>query len=114
LPPPAEGSTEVAARVAAARDIQNARYAGLGLSNIRTNAEAPASVLETIAQPDAAGTKLLREASESMRLSARAYHRVLRVARTLADLDAAEKITRLHLAEALSYRALADDLQRAA
>jgi magnesium chelatase family protein len=49
-----------------------------------------------------------------MRLSARAYHRVLRVARTLADLDAAEKITRLHLAEALSYRALADDVQRAA
>jgi Magnesium chelatase, subunit ChlI C-terminal len=54
------------------------------------------------------------EASETMRLSARAYHRVLRVARTLADLDGAEKITRLHLAEALSYRALADDLQRAA
>ena len=114
LPPPAEGSKEVAARVAAARDIQAARYAGIGLPNIRTNAEAPASVLETIAQPDAAGTKLLREASETMRLSARAYHRVLRVARTLADLDGAEKITRLHLAEALSYRALADDLQRAA
>jgi magnesium chelatase family protein len=110
LPPPAEGSAEVAARVAAARDIQTARYAGIGLANIRTNAEAPASVLETIAQPDAAGTKLLREASETMRLSARAYHRVLRVARTLADLDGAEKITRLHLAEALSYRALADDL----
>jgi magnesium chelatase family protein len=58
--------------------------------------------------------KLLHEASETMRLSARAYHRVLRVARTLADLDGADKITRLHLAEALSYRALADDLQRAA
>jgi magnesium chelatase family protein len=114
LPPPAEGSAEVAARVAAARDRQAARYANIGLPNFRTNAEAPASVLETIAQPDAAGTKLLREASETMRLSARAYHRVLRVARTLADLDAAEKITRLHLAEALSYRALADDLQRAA
>ncbi len=91
-----------------------ARYAALGLPNVRTNAEAPAAVLETIAQTDAAGTKLLREASESMRLSARAYHRILRVARTLADLDAAESITRLHLAEALSYRALADDLQRAA
>ncbi len=71
-------------------------------------------MLETIAPTDAAGTKLLREASETMRLSARAYHRVLRVARTLADLDAATNITRLHLAEALSYRALADDLQRAA
>jgi magnesium chelatase family protein len=114
LPPPAEGSAEVAARVAAARDVQTARYAAIGLSNIRTNAEAPASVLETIAQPDAQGLKLLREASETMRLSARGYHRVLRVARTLADLDGAEKISRLHLAEALSYRALADDLRRAA
>ena len=114
LPPSAEGSVEVAARVAAARDIQLTRYAALGLPDIRTNAEAPASVLETIAQPDAQGTKLLRDASEAMRLSARGYHRVLRVARTLADLDGADKIGRLHLAEALSYRALADDLRRAA
>jgi magnesium chelatase family protein len=107
-------SVEVAARVAAARDVQTARYAKIGLPHIRTNAEAPASVLETIAQPDAQGLKLLRDASETMRLSARGYHRVLRVARTLADLDGAEKISRLHLAEALSYRALADDLRRAA
>jgi magnesium chelatase family protein len=114
LPPPAEGSAEVAARVAAARDIQIKRYAQAGLPNIRTNAEAPASVLETIAQPDAQGLKLLREASETMRLSARGYHRVLRVARTLADLDGADKVGRLHLAEALSYRALADDVRRAA
>jgi magnesium chelatase family protein len=114
LPPPAEGSAEVALRVAAARDIQMARYAAAGLPHIRTNAEAPASVLETIAQPDAQGTKLLRDAAETMRLSARGYHRVLRVARTLADLDGAEKIERLHLAEALSYRALAEDLRRAA
>jgi len=57
---------------------------------------------------------LLRDAAETMRLSARGYHRVLRVARTLADLDGAEKIGRLHLAEALSYRALAEDLRRAA
>src|ERR1700689_3281688 len=114
LPPPAEGSAEVAARVAAARDIQLARYAACGLPRVRTNAEAPASVLETIAQPDAQGTKLLRDAAETMRLSARGYHRVLRVARPLADLDGAEKIGRLHLAEALSYRALAEDLRRAA
>jgi magnesium chelatase family protein len=109
LPPPAEGSAEVAARVAAARDIQRTRYAAAGLSQIRTNAEAPASVLETVAQPDAHGTKLLRDAAETMRLSARGYHRVLRV----ADLDGADKIGRLHLAEALSYRALAEDLRRA-
>jgi len=114
LPPPAEGSAEVAARVAAARDIQMARYAACGLPRVRTNAEAPASVLETVAQPDAQGTRLLRDAAETMRLSARGYHRVLRVARTLADLDGAEKIGRLHLAEALSYRALAEDLRRAA
>jgi magnesium chelatase family protein len=109
LPPPAEGSKQVAARVAAARDIQLARYAAAGLPNIRTNAEAPASVLDEIAKPDAPGQKLLREAAETMRLSARGYHRVLRVARTLADLDRANKVGRLHLAEALSYRALAEE-----
>ena len=114
LPPSAEGSAEVAARVAAARDIQLARYTAAGLPKIRTNAEAPASLLEEIAQPDAQGTKLLRDAAETMRLSARGYHRVLRVARTLADLDGADKVGRLHLAEALSYRALADDVRRAA
>lgn len=114
LPPPAEGSAEVAARVAAARDIQLARYADAGLPKIRTNAEAPASVLEDIAKPDAQGQKLLRDAAETMRLSARGYHRVLRVARTLADLDNADKIGRLHLAEALSYRALAEDVRQPA
>jgi magnesium chelatase family protein len=114
LPPPAEGSAEVAARVAAARELQGARYTAIGLPNIRTNAEAPAAVLETVAQPDAQGLKLLRDASETMRLSARGYHRVLRVARTLADLDRADTISRVHLAEALSYRALADDFRRAA
>ena len=114
LPPPAEGSSEVAARVAAARDIQLARYAALGLPKVRTNAEAPAAILEEIAKPDAQGQKLLRDAAESMRLSARGYHRVLRVARTLADLDHAEKIGRLRLAEALSYRALAEDVRQLA
>ncbi len=104
----------MASRVAAARDIQLTRYAAAGLPNIRTNAEAPASVLETVAQPDATGLKLLRDAAETMRLSARGYHRVLRVARTLADLDGADNIGRQHLAEALSYRALAEDVRRAA
>ena len=114
LPPAAEGSREVAARVAAARDIQLKRYAALGLAHIRTNSEAPASVLEQIATLDPQGSTLLREAADSMRLSARGYHRVLRVARTLADLDGTDKIGRVHLAEALSYRVLAEDLQRAA
>ncbi|MFL9501766.1 YifB family Mg chelatase-like AAA ATPase [Rhodopseudomonas palustris] len=114
LPPPAEGSAEVAARVAAAREVQRTRYASIGLPQIRTNAEAPAAVLETTAQPDSTGLKLLHEAAETMRLSARGYHRVLRVARTLADLDGCDRIGRVHLAEALSYRALADDQRRAA
>ena len=114
LPPPSEGSAEVAARVAAARHIQLARYQAMGLQKIRTNAEAPAAALEDIAKPDAAGLKLLRDASDTMRLSARGYHRVLRVARTLADLGGVETVGRLHIAEALSYRALAEDVRRAA
>jgi magnesium chelatase family protein len=100
--------------VAAARDLQRARYAAAGLTRVRTNAEAPAALLEQIAQPDPQGAKLLREAAETMRLSARGYHRVLRVARTLADLDGTERIGRVHLAEALSYRVLAEDVRRAA
>lgn len=114
LPPPAEGSAEVAARVAAARSLQTARYAAAGLAGTHTNASAPAAILETVAQPDKQGFALLKDAAETMRLSARGYHRVLRVARTLADLDGAAQIGRVHLAEALSYRALADEVRSAA
>jgi magnesium chelatase family protein len=71
-------------------------------------------VLEDVARPDTGGLTLLREAVDAIRLSARGYHRVLRVARTLADLDGTEKVGRVHLAEALSYRALADEIRRAA
>jgi magnesium chelatase family protein len=114
LPPPSEGSKEVAARVARAREMQLKRYEAIGLPGIRTNTQASGPVLEDVAKPDSAGLKLLRDAADAMRLSARGYHRVLRVARTLADLDGAEKVGRLHLAEALSYRALADEIRRAA
>jgi magnesium chelatase family protein len=114
LPPPSEGSREVAARVARARDIQTERYASLGLAGVRTNAQAAGSVLEEVARADGNGMSLLKDAADAMRLSARGYHRVLRVARTLADLDGAEKVGRVHLAEALSYRALADEVRRAA
>jgi magnesium chelatase family protein len=114
LPPPAEGSREVAARVARARDLQTERYTALGLADVRTNAQANGPVLEDVARPDKTGLALLRDAADAMRLSARGYHRVLRVARTLADLDGAERVGRIHLAEALSYRAMADELRRAA
>jgi magnesium chelatase family protein len=114
LPPPAEGSRDIAVRVARARAMQRERYAALGLVGVRTNAEANGPVLEEVAKPDASGLTLLRDAADAMRLSARGYHRVLRVARTLADLDGAEKVGRLHLAEALSYRAMADEIRRAA
>jgi magnesium chelatase family protein len=114
LPPPTEGSREVAARVHRARALQVERYAKLELSHVRTNAQAQSSVLEEVARPDNAGLALIREAAEAMRLSARGYHRVLRVARTLADLDGATNVTRVHIAEALSYRTRADEVRHAA
>jgi magnesium chelatase family protein len=108
LPPPAEGSREVGARVAAARALQAQRYAPRGLPAGTTNATCPSSVIEEVAQPDAGGRKLIQDASEAMRLSARGFHRVMRVARTLADLDAQANVSRVHLAEALSYRSRLD------
>jgi magnesium chelatase family protein len=94
--------------------MQSERYAAIGLPQLRTNADAHGSLLEDVARPDTAGLALLRDAADAMRLSARGYHRVLRVARTLADLDGADKVGRVHLAEALSYRALVDEVRRAA
>jgi magnesium chelatase family protein len=114
LPPPTEGSREVAERVALARERQATRYAAIGLPHVRSNAAVSGAILEDVARPDDSGLALLREAADAMRLSARGYHRVLRVARTLADLDGSAKVGRLHLAEALSYRALADEIRRAA
>lgn len=98
LPPPKEGTAEVAARVAAARDRQMDRNEGL------TNAELPQARLDLVAEPDAQGRDLLIQAAETLGLTARGYHRTLRVARTLADLSGSETVRRLHIAEALSHR----------
>ena len=114
--PAVEARRPVAA--AAGRRLGRGRGAGRGRPRpaagaLRPVARGPAhphqcrgrrQLLEEVATPDADGRKLLAEAAERMRLSARGYHRVLRVARTLADLDASDTIRRLHIAEALSYR----------
>lgn len=113
-PANAEKSTVVAARVANARAIQRERFAAHGLPGVTTNAQAPTSLVEEIAAPDAAGLSLLRDASEKLGFSARAYHRVLKVARTLADLDGADTVGRIHLAEAISYRMASERLAQAA
>jgi magnesium chelatase family protein len=102
-PAAAESSATVAARVAAARALQTERYRDAAVT-IRTNAEADGQWLERFATPDDAGRALLVEAAERMRLTARGYTRVLRVARTIADLAGAEQVGRIHVAEALSYR----------
>jgi len=111
LPAAPEGSVEVRARVTAARDRQRQRLAALqtveGLNvpaGMRTNSDCSGRILDLIATPDDAGLALLRQAADSLHLSARGFHRTLRVARTLADLDGVERVGRMHVAEALSYR----------
>lgn len=116
LPPPSETSEDVAARVAEARARQAARYAGAGDDlgpTIRTNADADGKLLERVATPDAEGQYLLKDATDRLRLTARGYHRVLRVARTLADLEGSENVRRLHIAEALTYRRIVPGRQAA-
>ncbi len=101
LPETGESSAEVAARVAAARAIQTARFDGL---SARVNADAGGRLLDEIATPDTEGRSLLLKAAERFGLTARGYHRILRVARTIADLEGAPDIRRPHIAEAVSFR----------
>lgn len=116
LPAPMEGSAQVRARVTAARQRQRARFQALGgpVARLHTNAECSGQTLEKIATPDAEGMKLLRSAAESLGLSARGFHRTIKVARTIADLDGVENVGRAHVAEALSYRSEALHMDRAA
>lgn len=102
LPASGDSSAEVAARVAAARGIQKARFQDH--EGLRQNADVEGALLDQIAAPDAEGRDLLKRMAERTGLSARGYHRVLRVARTIADLDGSDEIRRPHVAEALSFR----------
>ncbi|TCP89641.1 MULTISPECIES: YifB family Mg chelatase-like AAA ATPase [unclassified Rhizobium] len=113
-PATAETSAVVAARVANARALQIDRFIAFGMPKITSNARCTTSMIETLAEPDAGGLQLLREAAERMTFSARAYHRVLKVARTLADLDARPTVGRIHIAEAISYRIAGDRMTSAA
>ncbi|QRM53981.1 YifB family Mg chelatase-like AAA ATPase [Sinorhizobium sp. BG8] len=110
----AEPSAVVAARVERARALQADRFATLGTSGVSVNARASTALIERIAAPDPGGLQLLRDAAERMKFSARGYHRVLKVARTLADLEGCETVGRIHLAEAISYRIAGERLAAAA
>ena len=102
LPASGETSATVAARVAAARARQALRFQGHATA--RVNADLEGSLLEATASPDAEGRALLVRVAERFGLSARGYHRVLRVARTIADLDGSEAVRHPHIAEAVSCR----------
>ncbi len=102
LPATGDTSAVVAARVGAARGLQAARFSQF--PNVRVNADMEGAMLEEVAAPDAESRALLARVAERFGLSARGYHRVLRVARTIADLEGAEAVGLPHVAEAVSYR----------
>ncbi len=104
LPAPREGSAEVRERVVRARERQRRRMVEAGRPDLAVNAELEGELLDRLAPLDAGARDLLHRAATRLRLSARSYHRIQRVARTIADLEGATVIRRAHLAEALGYR----------
>jgi magnesium chelatase family protein len=110
----AEGSLEVSNRVAAARRRQAQRCEALGLAASLTNAAIGAAIVDKVAEPGPEGRALLEQATTRLGLTARGYHRTLKVARTIADLEAETAVTRRHVAEALSYRRESAIAQRSA
>lgn len=111
---PAEPSERARSRVERARAVQAARYAEAGFPGVLVNAHCPGSIVEAVAALDEGAERLLREAAEQTKFSARAYHRILKVARTLADLDGSDGVGRIHLAEAVSYRIAGERMAAAA
>lgn len=102
--PAGEPSAKIRERVVRAREVQTRRFATI--KGIYCNAQMSAHLLEEFARPDAAGAARLEQAMKALDLSARAYERILKVARTIADLAGAEQISSTHIAEAVSYRNL--------
>lgn len=99
-----EASSEIRARVMRAREIQNRRFADY--PDVHCNAQMTPKMMQTFARPDDAGLARLKVAMERLSLSARAYDRIIKVARTIADLEGNEQITQAHITEAISYRSL--------
>ncbi len=99
-----EPSSAIRERVVAARKIQEERYKDY--PGVHCNAQMTERMITEYARPDEASLQMLRMAMERLHLSARAYERILKVARTIADLDESEQILRHHIAEATSYRNL--------
>lgn len=97
----AEDSKTIRSRVVKARKIQRERFKEKG---ILTNSEMTNALIKQFCQPDKEGLQLLKMAISNLNLSARSYYRVLKLARTIADLDSAQQILQKHLAEALQYR----------
>ena len=109
-PQSSEPSIAVAKRVSSARQRQKQRYETAGHQNLNTNAQCPTGLIAGMTQADQAGMSLLHQAAEQMHMSARSYHRLLKVARTIADLDDSETVKRPHIAEALSDRCSSDPI----